>query len=41
MLGIVKEIDGQKNIIPLTTDTGTGAPVGTLISQYKKKLMSV
>ena len=27
MLGIVKEIDGQKKIVPLTTDTGTGAPV--------------
>ena len=33
MLGIVKD----KKIIPLTTDTGTGAPIGTLISQYKKK----
>ena len=40
MLGIVKEIDGQKKIIPLTTDTGTGAPIGTLIQQYKKKPMS-
>lgn len=40
MLGIVKEIDGQKKIIPLTTDTGTGAPVGTLIQQYKKVPMS-
>ena len=40
MLGIVKEIDGQKIVIPLTTDTGTGAPVGTLIQQYKKKPMS-
>ena len=40
MLGIVKEIDGQKKIVPLTTDTGTGAPVGTLISQYKKVAMS-
>lgn len=40
MLGIVKEINGQKTIIPLTTDTGTGAPVGTLIQQYKKKPMS-
>ena len=40
MLGIVKEIDGQKKIIPLTTDTGTGAPVGTLITQYKKVPMS-
>ena len=36
MLGIVK---GNK-IIPLTTDTGTGAPVGTLIQQYKKVPMS-
>ena len=40
MLGIVKEINGQKKIIPLTTDTGTGAPVGTLITQYKKVPMS-
>ena len=40
MLGIVKEIDGQKQIIPLTTDAGTGAPIGTLIQQYKKKPMS-
>lgn len=40
MLGIVKEIDGQKIVIPLTTDTGTGAPVGTLIQQYKKMPMS-
>lgn len=36
MLGIVKD----NKIIPLTTDTGTGAPVGTLISQYKKVPMS-
>ena len=40
MVGIVKEISGQKKIVPLTTDTGTGAPVGTLISQYKKVPMS-
>ena len=40
MLGLVKEISGQKTIIPLTTDTGTGASVGTLISQYKKVPMS-
>ena len=40
MVGIVKEINGQKKIVPLTTDTGTGAPVGTLISQYKKVPMS-
>ena len=40
MVGIIKEIDGQKKIVPLTTDTGTGAPVGTLISQYKKVPMS-
>lgn len=40
MLGIVKEINGEKTIIPLTTDTGTGAPVGTLIQQYKKVPMS-
>lgn len=36
MLGLVKD----NKIIPLTTDTGTGAPVGTLIQQYKKKPMS-
>lgn len=40
MVGIVKEINGQKKIVPLTTDTGTGAPIGTLISQYKKVAMS-
>lgn len=40
MVGIIKEINGEKKIIPLTTDTGTGAPVGTLIQQYKKKPMS-
>ena len=40
MLGIVKEINGEKKIIPLTTDTGTGAAVGTLIQQYKKKPIS-
>lgn len=40
MLGLVKEINGEKTIIPLTTDTGTGAPVGTLIQQYKKKPIS-
>ena len=31
MLGLVKEISGQKTIVPLTTDTGTGAPVGSII----------
>ena len=40
MLGIVKEISGQKTIIPLTTDAGAGAPIGTLIQQYKKVPMS-
>ena len=40
MLGIVKEINGEKKIVPLTTDTGTGAAVGTLVSQYKKVPMS-
>ena len=40
MVGIIKEINGQKKIIPLTSDTGTGAPVGTLIQQYKKVAMS-
>ena len=36
MLGLVKD----NKIIPLTTDTGTGAPIGTLIQQYKKKPIS-
>ena len=36
MLGLVKD----NKIIPLTTDTGTGAAVGTLVSQYKKVPMS-
>ena len=36
MLGIVKE----NKIIPLTTDAGAGAPIGTLIQQYKKVPMS-
>lgn len=40
MVGIIKEINGQKKIVPLTSDTGTGASVGTLISQYKKVPMS-
>ena len=40
MVGIVKEIDGQKKIVPLTSDTRTGAPIGTLITQYKKIPMS-
>ena len=40
MLGLVKEINGQKTIIPLTTDTGTGAAVGSLLQQYKKKPIS-
>ena len=40
MVGIIKEIDGEKKIVPLTSDTGTGASVGTLISQYKKVAMS-
>ena len=40
MLGIVKEINGEKKIIPLTTDTGTGAAVGSLLQQYKKKPIS-
>ena len=40
MVGIVKEIDGQKKIVPLTSDIGTGAPVGTLVTQYKKVPMS-
>ena len=40
MLGLVKEINGEKKILPLTTDTGTGAPVGTLVQQYKKVAIS-
>ena len=36
MLGLVK----NNKIIPLTTDAGTGAPIGTLIQQYKKVPMS-
>ena len=40
MVGIIKEINGQKKIVPLTTDTGTGAPIGTLVTQYKKVPMS-
>ena len=36
MLGIVKD----NKIIPLTTDAGAGAPVGTLIQQYKKVPLS-
>ena len=40
MGGIIKEIDGEKKIVPLTSDTGTGASVGTLINQYKKVAMS-
>ena len=36
MLGIVK----NNKIIPLTTDTGTGNPVGSLLQQYKKKPIS-
>ena len=40
MVGIINEINGQKKIVPLTTDTGTGAPVGTLVTQYKKVPMS-
>ena len=36
MLGLVKD----NKIIPLTTDAGTGAPIGTLIQQYKKVPMS-
>ena len=40
MVGIIKEIDGQKKIVQLTSGTGTGAPVGTLITHYKKVAMS-
>ena len=36
MLGLVKD----NQIIPLTTDTGTGASVGSLLQQYKKKPLS-
>ena len=40
MVGIIKEIDGEKKIVPLTSYTGTGASVGTLIFLYKKVAMS-
>lgn len=37
MLGIVKEdSNNNKYIQPLTSDVGAGAPVGTIIAQYKK-----
>lgn len=36
MLFQIKTINGQKTIVPLTADTGTGAPVGSLIAMYKK-----
>lgn len=37
MLGIVKEdSNNNKYIDPLTSDVGAGAPVGTIIAQYKK-----
>lgn len=36
MLFQIKTINGQKKIVPLTADTGTGAPVGSLIAMYKK-----
>ena len=40
MVGNIKEIDCEKKIVPLISDTGTDASVVTLISQYKKVAMS-
>lgn len=31
MLGIIKTVNGQKKVIPLTADAGAGNPVGTII----------
>ena len=36
MTGIIKTINGQKKIVPLTADAGAGNPVGTIIPMYKK-----
>ena len=36
MLFQIKTINGQKTIVPLTADTGSGNPVGTIIPMYKK-----
>lgn len=40
MLAQVKEVDNngvtEKILVPLTSDVGAGAPVGTIIAQYKK-----
>ena len=36
MLFQIKTINGQKTIVPLTADAGAGAPVGSLLSMYKK-----
>ena len=36
MLILIGELNGQKIEIPVTADTGTGAPVGSFIYMYKK-----
>ena len=36
MLILIGELNGQKIKIPVTADTGTGAPVGSFIYMYKK-----
>ncbi|MBO7713814.1 MAG: tail fiber protein [Methanobrevibacter sp.] len=36
----IKIINGQKVAVPLTADTGSGNPVGTIIAQYKKTNMA-
>lgn len=38
MIAQVKTIDGQKKIIPLTADTGSGNPVGTILALYTNKV---
>ena len=40
MMYIIKTINGQKVAVPLTADTGSGNPVGTIIAQYKKTNMA-
>ena len=40
MVFIVKVINGQKTIVPVTADVGAGVPVGTIIAQYKKTSLS-
>ena len=40
MLGIIKEINGEKTIIPLTTDTGTGAKIGEHNGIFRGKCLN-